>query len=169
VQAHKGIIKALLVSGDLVTFCTSEIDQLGVLANLRALINLSTDISTADSRYFETFDDLVWRTILCNTFSPVSTTLSSSSHNRAFDRRAHKIITGMTRQVTILTMFLPRWAVEHVGSTCQDICLVPSSETRVLVRPLGQAVLIVSMRRSANPKKYGEYINDATAMLEKGG
>lgn len=45
VQAHKGITKALLVSGDLVTYSSSDIDQLGVLANLQALVNLSTDIS----------------------------------------------------------------------------------------------------------------------------
>lgn len=45
VQAHRGITKALLVSGDLVTSSAAELDQLGVLANLQALISLATDVS----------------------------------------------------------------------------------------------------------------------------
>jgi hypothetical protein len=45
VQSHKGVSKALLVTGDLITYSSVDIDQLGVLANLRALVNLSADIS----------------------------------------------------------------------------------------------------------------------------
>lgn len=49
VQAHRGITKALLVSGDLVTSSSAELDQLGVLANLQALISLATDVSKYDA------------------------------------------------------------------------------------------------------------------------
>ena len=146
-QSHKGITKALLVTGDLVTYSTSEIDQLGVLANLRALINLATDISKS-------------------TWSP--------PHLPAM-----KCLEMMPSIVAIIS-FLIRcgllsecWyaythAVDHVGSTCQDISLSPSADSRVLVRPLGSSILIVSMRKSANSHKYREYIDNATTMLEKG-
>ena len=45
-QANRGILKALLVgeNGSIVS-PSSEIDQLGVLANLQALTGLCTDIS----------------------------------------------------------------------------------------------------------------------------
>jgi hypothetical protein len=46
VQSHKGIVKALLVTEDgNVASPNDDIDQLGVLANLQALIGLCTDIS----------------------------------------------------------------------------------------------------------------------------
>ena len=38
--------KAVLVTGDAVEYATVEIDQLGVLANLQALLGLATDIMT---------------------------------------------------------------------------------------------------------------------------
>lgn len=45
-QSNKGIIKALLVTEDgNVASPNDDIDQLGVLANLQALIGLCTDIS----------------------------------------------------------------------------------------------------------------------------
>jgi hypothetical protein len=46
VQSNKGIVKALLVTEDgNVASPNDDIDQLGVLANLQALIGLCTDIS----------------------------------------------------------------------------------------------------------------------------
>ena len=45
-QSNKGIVKALLVTEDgNVASPNDDIDQLGVLANLQALIGLCTDIS----------------------------------------------------------------------------------------------------------------------------
>ena len=41
----KGILRCALVTETSETFQTAEIDQLGLLANLQALISLSTDIS----------------------------------------------------------------------------------------------------------------------------
>ena len=66
------------------------------------------------------------------------------------------------------TLRLSFSSVDHVGSTCQDISLSPSADSRVLVRPLGSSILIVSMRKSANAHKYREHIDNATTMLEKG-
>jgi len=45
VQQHRGIQKAILVTEDIVTHATAEVDQLGVLVNLQALQNLTSDMS----------------------------------------------------------------------------------------------------------------------------
>lgn len=45
VSVKKGILRCALVTETSETFQTAEIDQLGLLANLQALIGLSTDIS----------------------------------------------------------------------------------------------------------------------------
>lgn len=46
VNQQKGVHKVLLVMDDAVISPTSDVDQLGVLANLQALTGLGTDIST---------------------------------------------------------------------------------------------------------------------------
>lgn len=45
VSVKKGILRCALVTESSETFQTAEIDQLGLLANLQALVGLSTDIS----------------------------------------------------------------------------------------------------------------------------
>ena len=44
VQQERGIQKAILISGDSVTHVFTEVDQLGVLANVETLLSLSSDI-----------------------------------------------------------------------------------------------------------------------------
>lgn len=46
VQQQRGIMKAIFVADGAVTHATVDVDQIGVLANLEALVNLSYDMST---------------------------------------------------------------------------------------------------------------------------
>ena len=46
-QVQRGILKALLVTeGNTIVHATTEVDQLGVLANLQSLLNVGEDMST---------------------------------------------------------------------------------------------------------------------------
>lgn len=45
-QQQRGILKAIYVTDDAVTFATVDVDQIGVLANLQSLVNSSCDAST---------------------------------------------------------------------------------------------------------------------------
>ena len=46
VQKQRGILKAMLVVDGAVTCATGDVDPIGVLANLQALVNSSIDMST---------------------------------------------------------------------------------------------------------------------------
>lgn len=46
----RGIVRCAVVTETSETFQTDEIDQLGLLANLQALVGVSTDISESSSR-----------------------------------------------------------------------------------------------------------------------
>lgn len=45
-QQQRGILKAIYVTEDTVTYATVDVDQIGVLANLQSLVNSSCDAST---------------------------------------------------------------------------------------------------------------------------
>lgn len=47
VQKQRGILKAMLVVDGAVTCATGDVDPIGVLANLQALVNSSIDMSTS--------------------------------------------------------------------------------------------------------------------------
>lgn len=44
-QQQRGILKAIYVTEDTVTYATVDVDQIGVLANLQSLVNSSCDAS----------------------------------------------------------------------------------------------------------------------------
>lgn len=49
VQQQRGILKAIYVTDDAVTYATVDVDQIGVLANLQSLVNSSNDASACTS------------------------------------------------------------------------------------------------------------------------
>lgn len=46
VQQQRGIMKAILVVDDAISYATVDVDQIGVLANLQAFVNCSGDMRT---------------------------------------------------------------------------------------------------------------------------
>jgi hypothetical protein len=61
VQKQRGILKAIFVFEDTVQFATMEVDHIGVVANLQALVNTSCDMSTLPHQQFSH-----WKTIELN-------------------------------------------------------------------------------------------------------
>jgi len=46
-QQQRGILLAVLISGDTITHSTYDVDKIGILANIQALLGVATDIMTA--------------------------------------------------------------------------------------------------------------------------
>lgn len=50
-QRQRGVMKTIFVADGTVTHATVDVDQIGVLANLEALIETSNDMSTCSLRW----------------------------------------------------------------------------------------------------------------------
>ena len=70
-QQHRGIQLALLVNDDSTTHATAEVDQLAVLANLQALLSVTTDMMAS----VEDAPVHIWMEVPCSLMLCVSTVL----------------------------------------------------------------------------------------------